>query len=203
MSDQKPKYPHSKKSIFTRLKEKFSPPKCVYAGPERKDPASAVYAGPEYYERKRPVGRVYAGPAPRPGNTEGPVNEVYAGPEFFEEDPGKAEPEEPSDETPSEGRIPEKENGNGADPTGPTALVYGGPAYFRPAPEMPVYAGPQFFDSDDGSAQSAPIPEMPGDPAPEVFGSGRYTCASCASKFDGPFCPVCGSPRKNEGPVSV
>ena len=186
MASEKPKYPHSKKSFFARLKDKFSPPKCVYAGPEKfgKDGPGGVYAGPEYFEKKRPVGRVYAGPAPKNNEPDEPVNDVYAGPEFFEKDPVDPEPSEPETPTP------------------PVALAYAAPAFFN-RPEMPVYAGPQYFDPDSRPEPASWIPEKPTDRVPEVYGSGEYTCDACGAKFDGPFCPSCGTPRKNNGPIHV
>jgi hypothetical protein len=212
----KQKYPKSK-SIFARLKEKFSPPKCVYAGPEQmgsKNPASGVYAGPEYYEKTRPVGRVYAGPKPKEPDDE-PVNDVYAGPEFFEREP-EPDPAEPEDApVPEETTVPEESPAPENLPEDfrkqyvpPTCMVYGGPAYFnpKPVPEAPVYAGPEYFDQRPAEGGSrAPMPEAEPSDAKEikVYGSGTFLCESCGTRFDGPFCPNCGTPKKNGGPVIV
>lgn len=161
------KYPWNK-SIFGKNSKKLE---CVYAGPEQM---------PRFDEEHAPVTKpVYAAPAggksrKRINNSSqmegvyaGPdaFNDVYAGPEFFER-PADALDEEPED-------IPVPEEA----PVKPPQQVF-----------MVTYAGPQYFNNNQGGAGM-------------FFAPGAPVCKNCGAilKPEYKFCTECGTPVvKNE-----
>lgn len=213
------------KSIFG--KKDRGPVECVYAGPVKKPverPApEGVYAGPEYFENRGPfTGKVYAGPPiakkedPVTDADDPVMEEVYAGPEFFEQDPDCTEetPEEDAPLPPDEIERLEKEDKELEEelfaqsapvPPEPVDMpVYAGPQYFDPRPmTMMVYAGPQFFNNPENPVMNgapAPAPAPEDKPAEGPVPEGMVRCPACGSvvREDSKFCCECGTPFKAE-----
>ena len=206
------------KSIFG--KKDPEPVECVYAGPVKKPverPApEGVYAGPEYFENRGPfTGKVYAGPVP-PKDEQPVMEDVYAGPEFFERDPDCTEetPEEDAPLPPDEIERLEKEDKELEEklfaqsapvPPEPVQMpVYAGPQFFDPRSiTMMVYAGPEFFNHPEnpvmnGAPAPAPMPETKPDDTPVPEGMVRCPACKAVIRKGSPFCSECGMPIKTE-----